>query len=118
MTKQVNNKLNIATIGYGGMGTYHVHGLISAEADYLQVVGIYDIDQERKDVAEGTGTYVYPAFEAILDDQEVDAVLIATPNDSHKDLAIRSMRAGKHVICEKTVAMNTQEFDEMIAVSE
>lgn len=118
MTKQVNNKLNIATIGYGGMGTYHVHGLISAEADYLQVVGIYDIDQERKDVAEEMGTYVYPAFEAILDDPEVDAVLIATPNDSHKELAIRSMRAGKHVICEKPVAMNTEEFDEMITVAE
>ncbi len=111
-------KLNFATVGYGGMGTYHVHGLIPAEADYLQVKGTYDIDQDRKAVAEETGTYVYPAFEAILEDDEIDAVLIATPNDSHKDLAIRAMQAGKHVVCEKPVAMNTQEFDDMLAVAE
>ncbi|MEY8371677.1 Gfo/Idh/MocA family oxidoreductase [Aerococcaceae bacterium 50-4] len=116
-TTKTQKKLNIATVGYGGMGTYHVHGLIPAESDYLQVVGTYDVDPDRKAIAEETGTYVYPAFEAILDDQEVDAVLIATPNDSHKDLAIQAMRAGKHVICEKPVAMNTQEFDEMLAVA-
>lgn len=99
------------------MGTYHVHGLIPGESDYLKVVGTYDVDPLRKQVAEETGTYVYPSYQAILEDDQIDAVLIATPNDSHKDLAIAALRAGKHVVCEKPVAMNTQEFDEILAVA-
>ncbi len=110
-------KLNFATVGYGGMGTYHVHGLIPGESDYLQVVGTYDIDPNRVAVAEDTGTFVYDSFEAILEDDQVDAVLIATPNDSHKELAIAAMTAGKHVVCEKPVAMNTQEFGDILAVA-
>src|SRR5699024_4915381 len=42
---------------------------------------------------------------------------IATPNDSHKDLSIKALQAGKHVVCEKPVTMNTQEFDEIIEVA-
>ncbi|MGM0125443.1 hypothetical protein IGI37_002842 [Enterococcus sp. AZ194] len=107
--------INFAVIGYGGMGSYHVHTIMPKEQ--IHVKGTFDISKERQAVSEEKGHYVYTSYEEVLNDKEIEAVLIATPNDSHKELAIQAMRAGKHVICEKPVAMNTQEFDEILAVA-
>ncbi len=110
--------INFVVVGYGGMGTYHANGLIPQEKGLLQVVGTYDIDANRQVAAETLGHATYDSFEAVLADEKVDALLIATPNDSHKDLAIAALRAGKHVVCEKPVAMNVAELDEILAVAE
>ena len=53
----------------------------------------------------------------MLDDPSVDIVLCATPNDAHKDIVIAAARAGKHIICEKPVALSVADFDEMTAVA-
>ena len=44
--------------------------------------------------------------------------MIATPNDLHKELSIAALKAGKHVVCEKPVALNTAELDEIVAVAQ
>jgi predicted dehydrogenase len=59
--------------------------------------------------------YNYENFDAIKDNADIDAVYIITPNAQHKDQAIRVARAGKHVICEKPMALNAKEGTEMIA---
>ena len=51
----------------------------------------------------------YGSHQALLDDPNVDAVYIATPNDSHVELALRAAVAGKHVLCEKPIALNGAE---------
>lgn len=108
--------INFVVIGYGGMGSYHAKGLIK-EKDGVKVVGVYDIDQKRLDLAKEEGFKVYTQLENVLEDESVEAVLIATPNDSHKELSIAALKAGKHVVCEKPVMMNTKEFEEVIAVA-
>lgn len=110
--------MKFAIIGYGGMGTYHVNGLIPAESEIMEVVGSYDIAAERQTAAKKYGLKVYDDLESLLADDEVEAVVIATPNDSHKDLSISVLEAGKHVVCEKPVTMNTQELDEILEVAE
>ena len=110
--------INFVVVGYGGMGKYHADALISNEKELLQVVGVYDIDRDRQVVADTFGHQVYSSFEAVLNDETVDAILIATPNDSHKELAIAALEAGKHVVCEKPVTMNVAELDEVLAVAE
>ncbi|WP_265458069.1 Gfo/Idh/MocA family protein [Enterococcus sp. HY326] len=110
--------MNLAVIGYGGMGSYHVKTLIPEQNPGVQVVGIYDIDPTRQKEAEKNGLQVFPDLETLLADKKVEAVLIATPNDSHKELAIASLKAGKQVICEKPVAMNVADLDEILAVAE
>lgn len=110
--------INFVVIGYGGMGAYHVSTLIPNENERTHVLGTFDINPERQALAGNSGYRNYQTLEAVLTDPAVDAVLIATPNDSHKELAIAAMRAGKHVVCEKPVAMNTTELDEIIAVAE
>jgi len=111
-------KIKFGTVGYGGMGSYHVEGLIPAETERLEVIGTYDIDQERQAEAQEKGTTVYDSYEDLLADAEVEAVLIATPNDSHKKLAIQALKAGKHVVIEKPVTMNVAEFDEVLEVAD
>lgn len=58
--------------------------------------------------------YNYQNFDAIKDNPDIDAVYIITPNALHKEQAIRVAKAGKHVICEKPMAINAQEGKEMV----
>ncbi|MEG2709354.1 MAG: Gfo/Idh/MocA family oxidoreductase, partial [Vagococcus sp.] len=109
--------INFVVIGYGGMGSYHAKELI-AETTGLNVVGIYDIKEERLTQAQADGFKTYDRLENVLVDAEVEAVLIATPNDSHKELAIQAIKAGKHVVCEKPVMMNTKELEEVMALAQ
>lgn len=110
------NLINLVVIGYGGMGSYHARELIK-ETDGVKVGGIHDINPERLELAKENHFEIYETLESVLVDQSVEAVLIATPNDSHKELAIAAMKAGKHVVCEKPVMMNTKELEEVMAIS-
>ena len=55
---------------------------------------------------------------AMIASADIDAVLIATPNDTHRDICLAAARAGKHVLCEKPLALNLPEADEMVAACE
>ncbi len=110
------DKVNVVVVGYGGMGGYHADNI--AEFPDFNLLGIYDIKEERCKVAERKGVYAYPSFEAVLEDDRVELIVCATYNDCHKDIAIRAMRAGKAVISEKPVTLCSEDLEEMIAVSE
>lgn len=90
------------------MGSYHV--TLASAADNLEVHGVFDILEEKREAAAEKGLKIYESFEAVLADEKVDAVLIATPNDSHKELAITALEAGKHVVCEKPVTMTSEDL--------
>ncbi len=105
-------KKNLVVVGYGGMGAWHVNH--AQKSDVVNLVGIYDIKEERNEVAREKGIFAYDSFEEVLADEKVDIVTVAIPNDSHKNVVIRALEAGKNVICEKPVAMNLGELDEMI----
>ena len=100
-------KINVVVVGYGGMGRYHANHI--EEFENFNLVGIYDIKQEACDVAVEKGVYVYPSFEAVLEDEKVELIVCATYNDCHKDIAIRAMKAGKAVYVEKPMASNYED---------
>ena len=60
----------------------------------------------------------YDSYDALLRDPNVDAVYVATHNGLHKELSIAALRSGKHVICEKPLAMNARDCEEMLRVAE
>ena len=59
----------------------------------------------------------YSSIDEVIGDNEVDVVVLATPNHVHADYAIRAMRAGKHVVTDKPMCLNLDECDRMIEVS-
>ena len=126
-------KKNVVVIGYGGMGGWHTRMIAGNKlendgykppedlengSDCVNLKGVYDIKEERCELARERGLYVYPSFEAVLADPEVDILTLAVPNDVHKDLAIRAMEAGKNVISEKPVTLCSADLQEMIDASE
>ncbi|WP_280771123.1 Gfo/Idh/MocA family protein [Salipaludibacillus daqingensis] len=110
----MTQKCNVAVVGFGGMGGHHVDHLM--EMDSFKVVGIHDIRKSQEELARTKDLHVYPELENVLEDEAVDVVLIATPNQIHKEIAVKAMRAGKNVICEKPATMNSKEMEEIIKV--
>ena len=126
--------LQIAIVGCGGMGSGHARAIAgikerpgflsytAADIDprlpgKLVLRGIYDIAEGPMEWARGHGIHTYKDYDDMLADPELDIVLIALPNHLHKDHAIRAMRAGKHVLCEKPVMMNSDELIEVMQVA-
>lgn len=107
----------LAVIGYGGMGSWHCQN-IAKKVHQIEVKGAWDVRKEAREKAAADGHYAYSSLEELLHDQEVDMVTIAVPNNYHKPLVIDCLNAGKHVICEKPVAMNSRELEEMISVAQ
>lgn len=105
----------IASIGFGGMATHHYNQ--SKCLDIIEFKGVYDINPERCSVAESYGLYVYSSAEEIFNDDEIDIVIIAVPNDLHKEYSIKALRAGKNVLCEKPVTMTSSELLEIMEVA-
>lgn len=136
----IDNKCAVAIVGCGGMGGGHAIAISSGTGNAiwntnaavgtvwkgnkntdiskkLVLAGVYDINPARQQWAADRGLHNYESFEAILADEAVDIVLIATPNHLHRELAIASMRAGKHVLCEKPVTPSSAELEDILNVS-
>lgn len=110
-----NDRLRIAVVGCGGMGTGHVGALVKrAAADNVAVPAVCDVYVRRveraKKISGGDGTGDY---RRVLDRQDVDAVLIATPDHWHGKITVDALAAGKHVYCEKPL---THTVEQAVAV--
>ena len=110
-----SNPLKMSILGYGGMAGYHFSRL--SKLGLVKFVGAFDTDEKRMQAAAKDGMTAYPSAEALFADPQTEAVLIATPNDWHRPYAVAAANAGKHVICEKPVALSCEELDEMTAAA-
>ena len=91
------------------MGQYGViSGLVSGHPDKAQKLAA------EYNVPAGN-IYTYETFDKIRDNADIDAVYIGLPNNMHAEYTIRAAEAGKHVLCEKPMAMNVKECESMIA---
>ena len=103
-------------MGYGGMGAWHADRL--QKSDVAELAGIYDIDPARNAAAKKAGIFAYGSLEELLRDASVELVTVAIPNDAHESVVIDCLNAGKHVICEKPVALTMESLERMIAAAE
>lgn len=108
--------VQVAVVGYGGMGGWHTRKI--QEIPEVRLAGVYDILPERNQAAREAGIHAYGSLEELLGDPAVDAVTVAIPNDAHRDVCIRAMEAGKLVVCEKPVTMSGTVLEEMISASQ
>jgi len=113
------DSIGVALVGLGGYATNQLApGLQRAEHCHLAGIVTGSPHKipawQQKYGIPDRNVYSYDDFERIADNPDIQAVYIATPNDLHKPLAVRAASAGKHVWCEKPMAMNAAEAQAMI----
>lgn len=113
-------KLGIALVGLGSYSTYQL-GPALQQTQHCYLAGIVTGTPAKERLWAGMynipakNIYNYQRFDEIADNKNIDIVYIVLPVSMHKEFTIRAARAGKHVICEKPMALNAAECDEMIA---
>ncbi|MDQ3155833.1 MAG: Gfo/Idh/MocA family oxidoreductase [Actinomycetota bacterium] len=101
--------LRIGVIGAGAMGADHVH-TIESSVPAARVSEIFDADAGRaRYVAQSVGASVASSAESLINSDEVDAVIICSPDFTHADLAKSCIEARKSVLCEKPLAVTAAE---------
>lgn len=104
-----NDRINIAHIGCGGMGSGHI-GMIRGQREKLNVeqIAVSDIYKPRLESAKTriavSDAMAYHDYRKLLENKDVDAVIIATPEHWHAIMAVESLEAGKHVYLEKPMS--------------
>ena len=110
--------LRVAIMGLGSYGTRVAEAMRSCTR--AKLTGVISgtpskiKDWQSKYSIPEKNCYNYENFDRIKDNPDIDAVYIITPNGLHHDEAIRVAKAGKHVICEKPMALNAQQGQEMV----
>jgi len=108
-----NETVRVAFIGVGNRGSYLLQHMLKVPG--VSVVAICDVDPDRlkkaMDAATAAGNTpdAYTEFRKLLDRKDIDAVVIATPVDLHKEMAIAALEVGKHVYCEKPMGLNPEQ---------
>jgi len=110
--------LRVAIMGLGSYGTRVAEAMQSSKR--AKLVGVISgtpskvKDWQAKYNIPEKNCYNYENFDRIKDNPDIDAVYVITPNSLHHDQVIRVAKAGKHAICEKPMAINAKEGQEMI----
>jgi len=112
------SKIQIGLIGAGRAGLIHGRNF-AHRVNRARLVAISDPHEEtRRTAAEELGVDRICAGHAeLIADNDVDAVVIVTPTKFHREIAVAAAQAGKHILCEKPMAMNALECGEMIAAA-
>ena len=118
-------KLRIGLIGYGFMGRAHSNAYRQAPQFFdlpyepvLQAVCARDADRATAFAANWGYASVERDWRAVVDRKDIDVVDIASPNDTHADIAIAAARAGKMVLCEKPLGRTAEEAGRMVEAVE
>jgi predicted dehydrogenase len=109
--------LNMAIVGAGGIA--QTWGQAFAAADSVNLVAVADVRVDAAAaLAEPAGAEAVPDMDTLLTVPDVDAVLICTPPVTHVDLAGAAAEAGRHVLCEKPLAVSTDEAVAMLGAAD
>mgnify|MGYP000352967101 CR=1 FL=1 len=110
--------LRVAIMGLGSYGNRVAEAMQTCQK--AKLVGVISgtpskiKDWQTKYNIPEKNCYNYENFDAVKDNPDIDAIYVITPNGLHKDQVIRVAKAGKHAICEKPMAINAKEGQEMV----
>ncbi len=123
-------QVKIAMIGFGGIARAHYSGyqMMLESHPYLSLVAVCDIvpEQLTRQVKINTSTepvtlpeemHIYTDVDALVANEDFDMADICLPTYLHKEYTVKLLRAGKHVLCEKPMALSSHDCEEMIAVA-
>lgn len=118
-TGQNNKKLGLALVGLGSYSTYQLAPSL-LETEHCYLAGIVTGTKEKEAIWSNNynipkkNIYNYENFDSIAKNDDIDIIYVVLPNSMHADFCIRAAKAGKHVICEKPMAISVEECDAII----
>jgi predicted dehydrogenase/aryl-alcohol dehydrogenase-like predicted oxidoreductase len=98
----------------GGIAGAFAHGLKQTDTGKAMAVASRSIEKARKFAEQWGIPKAYGSYEDLLADSEIDAIYISTPHPMHAEWAVKAANAGKHILCEKPLAMN--QYDAMTMI--
>src|SRR5499427_2440012 len=121
----MKNKLNIGLVGYGFMGRTHSNAFLHAPRFFdvpfepvLKAVCARNPDRSKAFAANWGYESSTPDWRDLINRKDVDLIDIASPNDTHAEIAVAAARAGKMVMCEKPLGRTAAEAEQMVAAVE
>ncbi|HET6291152.1 MAG TPA: Gfo/Idh/MocA family oxidoreductase [Amycolatopsis sp.] len=124
MTEGSGGTIGVGMVGHSFMGAVHSHAWRSAHrffdlpmVPHLAVLGGRDLGRTKAAAAKFGWASVQTDWRELVNSPDVQVVDICTPGDSHCDIAIAALEAGKHVLCEKPLANNVAEAEQMAAAA-
>ena len=111
----MKNKVKVCLIGCGRAGMIHARSY-AGNVRGAELIALCDPDPACLEAAEQEieVPYIYTDYRDALQNPEVDAVVVVTPTRFHHEIVLAAAKAGKHIFCEKPMASNERECDEMI----
>lgn len=124
-------EVKVALLGFGGIAKSHKKGydLLAAEGANIRLVAICDVNPEqfkKSDASINLGSdgklalddiHTYTDCDEMIAKEEIDMVDVCLPTYLHKEYTVRMLKAGKHVLCEKPMALNSKDCAEMLRVA-
>jgi predicted dehydrogenase len=111
------DKLNWGILSTGRIARVFAAALATSRTGRLVAVGSRSAEAAGKFAADFGGITAHASYEALLADPAVQAVYIGTPHDSHADLCVRAAQAGKHILCEKPLALSRRQAGRAVAAA-
>jgi predicted dehydrogenase len=105
-------------LGTGNIARQFTRGRSPGSRNVLSAVGSRTVQSAEQFAATHGLPRAHGSYEALIADPGIDAVYLSLPNSLHHEWTIRSLRAGKHVLCEKPIAANAAEAEEMFEVAQ
>lgn len=102
----MDGKVRWGILGTGKIATILATALSGSDGGELVAVGSRDAERARSFAAEFEAARSYGGYEGVIEDDGVDLVYVATPHPFHREWAVRAADAGKHLLCEKPMAVN------------
>jgi predicted dehydrogenase len=114
--------MKISTIKWGVIGLGNIAHQFVRDLELIKEAELYAVASRSVDKAKDFGEKykakkMYGSYQELMNDPNIDIIYIATPHDSHKNLTIESLESGKHVLCEKPIAINYEQTKAMIDAS-
>jgi predicted dehydrogenase len=113
------SEIKVGVVGYGGSFNMGLSHLNQMKAAGMTPVAVAEVDPIRLKAAETDfpGIETYHTLDAMLKKSRVGLIVLITPHNTHAPLALKCLKAGRHVVCEKPLAITTAEVNAMIAAA-
>ena len=112
-----SQRVRLGLIGAGGFGSYTTE-LLDRQPE-IDLVGVADTDRDKAErLGSERGVPSWSDHRALLDECNCDAVAVVTPHSSHRDIVVDAAAAGRHIFCEKTMAITVADCHDMLEAAD